>query len=132
MLEYSMHRFQNRSHRWVLDAFKYKQTVNLTLRTIEKLCFSSQFYFFVMGMSLSLIVMLQGVIIMMHNSYNLYNDPAFLGVLVCVIILGRILELFISYVSVKSKLYQLKNEKNKAKLDSISFFRRKENYDSYL
>jgi hypothetical protein len=109
MLEYSLYRFKNRTHRWVLDAFKYKQTVTLTLRTIEKLCFSSQFYFYIIGMSMSMIALLQGFVIMNRNDYNLYSDPACLALIFILFVMERIVELFISYVSVKSKLYQLKH-----------------------
>jgi len=84
MLEYCFHRFRYRSTKWVLDTFKYKSTVDLSLRSVEKLCFSSQFYFLVMGMGFALVLLLQGISIIMRNNYLVYRDPVFPLLLFCV------------------------------------------------
>jgi hypothetical protein len=79
-------------------------------------------------MGFALVLLMQGVSVVMRNSYLVYRDPAFPMLLICVFLLGRICELFITYVFVKSKLYQLRHEKNRKQLDSVSQFSRRNNY----
>jgi len=47
-------------------------------------------------------------------------------------VVGRVCELFVSYVFVKSKIYQLQHQKNCKQLDSVSQFSRRNNYEAYL
>jgi hypothetical protein len=131
-LEFGFHRFRCRSTKWVLDTFKYKSTVRQGLRSVEKLCFSSQFYILVMGMAFALVLLHQGASIIMRNAYVVYRDPAFLVLLFVILLLSRVCDLFISYVFVRSKFYQLQHQKNRKQLDSVSQFSRKDNYEAYL
>lgn len=131
-IEFCFHRFRCRATRWVLDTFKYKETIDLKYRSVEKLCFSSQFYFLVLGMGVSLVLILQGVCIVMRNSFLPYQDPIFFVLLFFISALGRMLELFVSYVLVRSQLYQLPHEKNRKQLDTVSQFSRRDNFEAYL
>lgn len=132
MLEYSLHRFRCRSVKWALDTFKFKSTVRPSMRSIEKLCFSSQFYFLSVGMGFSLVLLVQGTETVVRNSYIVYQDPFFIAIPIFIIVFARVCELLAGYVFAKGSFYQIKNPKNRKQLDSACQFTRKDNEESSL
>lgn len=132
LVEYYQHLFKHRGSRWVCDAFGYRENLQASFRPLDKLCFSSQYYFFVFGMAMSLLAFLFGVFMVMRNSYVFCNDPAFLMLLFCILFSRKLGELLVSFISVKSKLYYQKPAKDHGKLDSVSAFEKRRCHDEYF
>jgi hypothetical protein len=90
LVEYSQYLFKSRISRWLCDTFGYKENILPIFRPLEKLCFSSQFYFIFFGITINIFCMILGVFIMMKNSYVFCKDPAFLMLVSCTFIARKI------------------------------------------
>jgi hypothetical protein len=85
------HRFMIREHKWVLRAHFVNEGISEQLKSQERLCFSSQYYFILAAFALGIVNTLFGFILMLRSpNYNVFGDPFMPGILVAVYMLCEV------------------------------------------
>jgi len=89
---YCSYRFKMRTSRWLQGAeTKFDRSLLLPWRSLDHMCYSSQYYFAVTLASWGIVLFSLAWTIMMRNAYNPFNDP--IGVLLIVVegVIGAVL-----------------------------------------
>lgn len=85
-------RFSTRKYSWALDEVKTNYALNKSSRTIEKLCFSSQFYFLLtLSVSGSFFIQM-GVVTLILQKHNIFGDVASILIVVMMILICYIID----------------------------------------
>ena len=74
-MKYASYRFNNRSARWKGFEAQTDQSISESLRSIDLLCFSSQFYFIVGIAGTGVFVFALSIAMMLRVEYNMFKDP---------------------------------------------------------
>jgi hypothetical protein len=84
-MKYARYRFQNRTARWKGLERSYDESIDYSLRSVDQMCFSSQFYFILaIGGSGSFLFTLS-ISMMLRAQYNMFEDILF-GLMVAVVL----------------------------------------------
>ena len=84
-MKYARYRFQNRTARWKGLERSYDESIDYSLRSVDQMCFSSQFYFILaIGGSGSFLFTLS-ISVMLRAQYNMFEDILF-GLMVAVVL----------------------------------------------
>lgn len=89
---YCSYRFKVRTSRWLQGAeTKFDRSLLLPWRSLDHMCYSSQYYFAVTLASWGIVFFSLAWTIMMRNAYNPFNDP--IGILLIVVeaVIGAVL-----------------------------------------
>ena len=101
-MKYARYRFNNRSARWKGMELHFDESISAELRTVDQMCFSSQFYFLLgLGGAGSFLFVLS-IEMMLRVNYNMFKDPCFLlliGIVTGGCILVQNLSLFVADVT---------------------------------
>jgi hypothetical protein len=103
------------------------------LKEYEKFHFSSQLYFLLFSLAFAGIAVILGLKIIFENKYICFVDPAMMFMFIIIWTVGNILSVIISFLAVKFKFYEKKEEvRMRTKLESIEKLVRKKEYTKYL
>ena len=84
-MKYARYRFHNRTARWKGLERSYDESIDYSLRSVDQMCFSSQFYFILaIGGSGSFLFTLS-ISMMLRAKYNMFEDILF-GLMVAVVL----------------------------------------------
>ena len=84
-MKYARYRFNNRTARWKGLEKTFDESIDYSLRTVDQMCFSSQFYFILgIGGSGSFLFVL-AISMMLRAKYNMFEDILF-GLVVAIIL----------------------------------------------
>jgi len=72
--KYAAHRFDNRSCRWKGQEPLEDQSIEHEMRSIDLLCFSSQYYFLTSYFTTGLVMIIFGMQILLRKEYNIFSD----------------------------------------------------------
>ena len=101
-MKYARYRFNNRSARWKGMELHFDESISAELRTVDQMCFSSQFYFLLgLGGAGSFLFVLS-IEMMLRVNYNMFKDPCFLlliGIVTGGCILVQNVSLFVADVT---------------------------------
>ena len=76
-MKYARYRFNHRTARWKGMETQFDESISPELRTVDQMCFSSQFYFILgMGGSGTFLFVLS-ISMMLRINYNMFKDPCF-------------------------------------------------------
>lgn len=74
-LRYCRERFKHRRHRWrTVDEPNYN--LEFILRQLDCMCFSSQYYFMSISLSIGMLMCIFGIEIQVRKDYNCFGDPS--------------------------------------------------------
>lgn len=76
-LIYTRYRFLQRETRWKGMEDTLDECIEDSLRTLDQMCFSSQYYMMMALYVNGLVFIVLGMEMMIRNTYNLWSDPAF-------------------------------------------------------
>jgi hypothetical protein len=76
-LVYTRYRFLQRETRWKGMEDTLDECIDDSLRTLDQMCFSSQYYMMMALYVNGLVFIVLGTEMMIRNAYNLWSDPAF-------------------------------------------------------
>jgi hypothetical protein len=77
---YCNFRYNNRKVKWVPHNFNLDKSLQIEFRSLDNLCFSTQFYFINTVLILGICLVTISISIIIRNTYNLFSDPAFLPI----------------------------------------------------
>jgi len=77
-LVYARYRFLKRESRWKGMERHLDECIEEGQRSLDQMCFSSQFYFMVYIHSQGMFFFILGLIVITHSSYNFFGDPVLL------------------------------------------------------
>jgi len=86
-LVYARYRFVKRETRWKGMEAALDECIEEGARTLDQMCFSSQFYFMIFMHSQGLYFFIMGQVIISNTAYNMFTDPA-LPVLIPLLLLS--------------------------------------------
>lgn len=96
---YCNFRYNNRKVKWGPHNFNLDKSIQIDFRSLDNLCFSSQFYFIntVLIQGICLVTISTSIII--RNRYNLFSDPAFLPIVFFFSFLILITKIAVNFIS---------------------------------
>lgn len=108
-LQYTRYRFLQRESRWKGMEDSLDECIDESLRSLDQMCFSSQYYFM-------LTIMLNGIVyvifaheIFLRADYSPVADPVFIIVFLCILAMYVILEHSLVFVSSRLGLWKIKH-----------------------
>eukprot|EP01022_Parablepharisma_sp_SALTPOND_P014603 TRINITY_DN20009_c0_g2_i2.p1 TRINITY_DN20009_c0_g2~~TRINITY_DN20009_c0_g2_i2.p1 ORF type:complete len:2825 (-),score=233.62 TRINITY_DN20009_c0_g2_i2:4128-12602(-) len=72
---FAAYRYKTRTTSWVNEHWPLDRSIPHAWRSLDQMCFSSQFYFMITIASWGIIVLLMGLTIMIRNEYTVFSDP---------------------------------------------------------
>ena len=101
-MKYARYRFNNRSARWKGMELHFGESIFADLRTVDQICFSSQFYFLLGLCGAGSFLFVLSIEMMLRVNYNMFKDPCFLlliGIVTGGCILVQNVSLFVADVT---------------------------------
>ncbi|CAM9092103.1 unnamed protein product, partial [Ectocarpus fasciculatus] len=109
-LVYSKYRFLQRECRWKGMEDTLDECLDETVRTLDQMCFSSQFYFMLTVHVSGIIYFVFGIEIMLRWEYNAFSDTAAMAIIFYLIACAIFLEIFFLYIAKTVGLWKIKHE----------------------
>ena len=103
---YCNYRFNVRQVRWLTQASLDKSIIH-SFRSLDALCFSSQFYFITSLSTWGIIFLYFGVTSMIRNAYNPFADPTLIVWILMIVFGSFTLKLLLGYIAKKIGLWKL-------------------------
>lgn len=91
-LIYTRYRFLQRETRWKGMEDTLDECINDSMRTLDQMCFSSQYYMMLALYVNGLVFIILGMEMMIRHDYNMWSDPVMLIMLVFLICMAYIIE----------------------------------------
>ena len=114
-LKYARHRFENRTARWKGLERSYDESIDYSLRSVDQLCFSSQFYFILaIGGSGSFLFAIS-ISMMLRAKYNMFQDILFglmVGIVLGLCVVAKRVFMFLADVIGLWKISQARVDEN--------------------
>ena len=88
-----------RAHRWKGMEDTLDECIDDTMRTLDQMCFSSQYYMMLALYTNGLFLAVIGMEMMIRSDYNLWADPAFTPILVFVVVAAAITERLLLFMA---------------------------------
>uniref|UniRef100_A0A7S3LXC5 Uncharacterized protein n=1 Tax=Palpitomonas bilix TaxID=652834 RepID=A0A7S3LXC5_9EUKA len=73
-LKYATHRYERRTERWKILETHENESIEHNLRSLDKLCFSSQFYFMINLLASGIICLYFSIQMMIRQNYSMFSD----------------------------------------------------------
>ena len=109
-LVYTRYRFLQRECRWKGLEDSLDECIDESLRTLDQMCFSSQYYMMMTVHVNGIFMFVFGVEIMLRAEYNFLGDQAALSVIPFVIWSSIFIRKLVLYLAIKIKLWKIKHE----------------------
>jgi hypothetical protein len=109
-LVYSRYRFLQRETRWKGMEDTLDECLDETVRTLDQMCFSSQFYFMLAVQTSGIVYFMFGIEIMLRWQYNAFADTAAMPIIFYIIAVSIGLEIMFVFVTTKLGLWRIKHE----------------------
>ena len=109
-LVYSRYRFLQRESRWKGLENTLDECIEESLRTIDQMCFSSQYYFMMTIQVSGMMFGAFGLEIMQFAKYNLFADAGLIYILIYMLVVHIVLEKTCIFLAVHLKLWKIKHE----------------------
>jgi len=108
-LVYTRYRFLQREARWKGMEEKLDECIEESLRTLDQMCFSSQFYFMNFIHTSGIIFFIIALEIIIRAKYNFFGDPAALFLVPAVLLACRILRGLLTWLANAFGIWSMKN-----------------------
>ncbi|RLN26902.1 hypothetical protein BBO99_00000029 [Phytophthora kernoviae] len=109
-LVYCRYRFLQREHRWKGLEANLDECIDEGLRTIDQMCFSSQFFMMCTIHITGIVFFVLGIEIMARASYNLFGDPAMPILVAFVLATAVFVRALVLFLAVKFEVWKIKHE----------------------
>merc|ERR1711943_54713 len=109
-LVYTRYRFLQRETRWKGLEDSLDECIEEGMRTIDQMCFSSQFYFMNTLMVSGIILLVMAIEIMLRADYNMFGDVAALPLALYTITLCYMVQRTALYCAWRFKFWKIKHE----------------------
>jgi hypothetical protein len=109
-LVYSKYRFLQRESRWKGMEDTLDECLDETVRTLDQMCFSSQFYFMLTVHVSGIIYFVFGIEIMLRWEYNAFSDTASMAIIFWLIGCSIVLEILFLFLAKAVGLWRIKHE----------------------
>jgi len=109
-LVYTRYRFLQRETRWKGLEDSLDECIEEGMRTIDQMCFSSQFYFMNTLMVSGIILLVMAIEIMLRADYNMFGDVACLPLALYTITLCYMVQRTALYCAWRFKFWKIKHE----------------------
>jgi len=106
-LVYARYRFLKRETRWKGMERHLDECIEEGQRTLDQMCFSSQFYFTIYIHSQGMFFFIMGLVIITHVSYNFFGDPALPILLPLILVVCYVVQRFSLMLANAVGLWQL-------------------------
>ena len=108
-LVYSRYRFLQRETRWKGMEDSLDECIDEGLRTLDQMCFSSQYYLMVTIHVSGILLVMLATESMIRHSYNMFADPALLLIVPLILIILFLSKKIATKIAMKCNLWQLKH-----------------------
>ena len=109
-LVYTRYRFLQRETRWKGMELSLDECIDETMRTLDQMCFSSQFYLMLTIHCNGILYITLGMEMMLKSEYNPFSDTALIVIVLYLIGCYIVLEHLIMWFVMKIKLWKIKHE----------------------
>ncbi|RLN47833.1 hypothetical protein BBJ28_00001738 [Nothophytophthora sp. Chile5] len=109
-LVYCRYRFLQREQRWKGLETNLDECIDESLRTLDQMCFSSQFFMMCTVHITGIVFFVVAIEIMARASYNLFGDPAMPLLLAFVLAAAVFVRSLVLFVAVKLEFWKIKHE----------------------
>jgi hypothetical protein len=109
-LVYTRYRFLQRETRWKGLEDSLDECIEEGMRTVDQMCFSSQFYFMTTLHMSGIVLVVFAIIIMLRSEYNMFGDTAVLALLPYMMAVCYFIKRTGFYVAWKFKFWKIKHE----------------------
>jgi len=97
-LAYAMFRWRNRLTQWLLDDPRMDESIAEPLQSINHLCFSPQFYFVCAYYTWGIFHVMAGMVTLIKNEFNPFDDPLFLLIVAFQLSVNRVLDKTVKFL----------------------------------
>lgn len=109
-LVYCRYRFLQREQRWKGLEPNLDECIEENLRTLDQMCFSSQFFMMCTIHITGIVFFVVAIEIMARAEYNLFGDPAMPILLAFVLSCALFVRHFVMFLAVKLEIWKIKHE----------------------
>jgi hypothetical protein len=109
-LVYTRYRFLQRETRWKGLEDSLDECIEEGMRTIDQMCFSSQFYFMSTLHTSGIILLVLAIEIMLRSEYNMFGDPTMLALVPYVYSCCYCIRRTCMYLAWRFKFWKIKHE----------------------
>ncbi|ETK89593.1 hypothetical protein L915_06374, partial [Phytophthora nicotianae] len=109
-LVYCRYRFLQREKRWKGMEPNLDECIDEGLRTLDQMCFSSQFFMMCTIHITGIVFFVVGIEIMARASYNLFGDPAMPLLLAFVLAVSVFVRALVMFLAVRFEIWKIKHE----------------------
>ena len=124
-MKYARYRFNNRTARWKGLERSYDESIDYSLRSVDQMCFSSQFYFILAIGGTGSFLFALSMSMMLRASYNMFEDILF-GVMVALTlglcVVAKKVFMFLAEVVGLWKISQARMDENMLREDDLPEF----------
>jgi hypothetical protein len=108
-LVYTRYRFLQRETRWKGMEDSLDECIDEGMRTLDQMCFSSQFYMMVTIHCTGIMLLIFAIEIMVQHNYNMFADPLLLFLTPLLLFLLHMSKKLVVYFAMKFNVWQLKH-----------------------
>ena len=108
-LVYASYRFNQREKRWKGYEDGLDECIEESLRTLDQMCFSSQFYFMHAIYTMGLVIIMFAVLSLVHKEVNLFDDPMTLLIWVFLMLIMWSGQKLLVWLALKCGVWRLKH-----------------------
>ncbi|KAL3667963.1 hypothetical protein V7S43_006840 [Phytophthora oleae] len=109
-LVYCRYRFLQREQRWKGLEPNLDECIDEGLRTLDQMCFSSQFFMMCTIHITGIVFFVVGIEIMARASYNMFGDPAMPLLLAFVLAVSMFVRSLVMFLAVRLEVWKIKHE----------------------
>ncbi|GMH66707.1 hypothetical protein TL16_g04487 [Triparma laevis f. inornata] len=109
-LVYTRYRFLQRETRWKGLEDSLDECIEESMRTMDQMCFSSQFYVMMTIHVNGIMYMVLAIEMMIRSQYNMFGDPAFFIIFSFVVAASLATKKFLIFMALKFNLWRIKHE----------------------
>ncbi|CAM9095227.1 unnamed protein product [Chrysoparadoxa australica] len=109
-LVYTRYRFLQRETRWKGLEDSLDECIDESMRTLDQMCFSSQYYMMMTIAVNGIVYFVLGVQMMTRNNYNMWGDPALIYIVIFVVTLAHFVGKVLLFLAIKFNLWKIKHE----------------------
>jgi len=109
-LIYTRYRFLQRETRWKGLEDSLDECIDESMRTMDQMCFSSQFYMMMTIHVNGIMYFILGVEMMIRSEYNLFGDPAMMAIVSFTVSVSLLTKWFLVKFGSRTPLWRIKHE----------------------
>lgn len=109
-LVYSRYRFLQRETRWKGMEEALDECIEESLRKMDQMCFSSQYFLMLSTYSIGLIYIVLAMEVWLRTNYSPFSDPGFVMLFSIIVAVYILMEKTVMYIALKLKIWKIKHE----------------------